>query len=279
MSATTSSAPDDPTVLAETVQTFRVFCGLVLLSYAKHTTAPRDVTIGHFMARGMVCLENILRVWEAGSESDAWILHRALLDRLFHLHALADRNEFSAFEDFSFMARYEVRHKLLSHPEFKTRVPDHLRRLQQEEKERYEALHRKGGRWTRPKAEDVAKTMGMGFLYHFGYDLASTQVHPMARDGEADFERLTAPPGTHPLPDATVVRNSILAESMLVQEGLNASSLQWRRIVYDFLDQIRTFLIDGNPQFHATFYKIGKAQPEFELCENPPKPPGTPASD
>ena len=48
------------------------------------------------------------------------------------------------------------------------------------------------------------------FLYRFGYDYASTHVHPMANDGEADFEVLISPPGAAKLPDETVVRNSIL---------------------------------------------------------------------
>jgi len=269
MTARTSSAPDDPKVLAQALETFRVFCGLVLLSYAKHTNAPREVTIGHLMARGMACLDNIFRVWSAGSEQDAWILHRALLDRLFHLHALAERDEFAAFEEFSFMALYEARHQLLSSPEMRDKVPTSLRQLQESHKERYDELRRKGVKWRRPKAEDVAKAMGMSFLYHFGYDFASTQVHPMARDGEADFDRLTSPPHVLPLPDATVIHNSILAQSMLVQEGLNASCLRWRAVVYRFLEEIRAFLYDGNLQFNTTFYAIGKAVPGLELCEKP----------
>ena len=54
---------------------------------------------------------------------------------------------------------------------------------------------------------------------------------------------------------------------MLVQEALNVSRMRWRAIAYDFLDQVRVFLGTGDPQFHVTFYKIGRAWPEFELCE------------
>lgn len=109
--------------------------------------------------------------------------------------------------------------------------------------------------------------MNLGFLYRFGYDYASTHVHPMAGDGEVDFTTLISPPHALALPDATVVRNSILVQSMLVQEALNVSKLRWRAIVYDFLDQIRVFLGTGDPQFHMTFYKIGLAWQEFHLCE------------
>jgi hypothetical protein len=89
----------------------------------------------------------------------------------------------------------------------------------------------------------------------------------MASDGEADFTALISPPGAIKLPDATVVRNSILVQSMLVQEAFNVSRMCWRAIAYDFLDQVRVFLGTGDPQFHVTFYKIGRAWPEFELCE------------
>lgn len=124
--------------------------------------------------------------------------------------------------------------------------------------------------WCRPKAEDVAKSMGLGFLYRFGYDLASTHVHPMAQDGEIDFARLTFL-ANHQSPDATVVRNSILVQSMLIQEALNASSVQWSKIIYDFIDQLRKFLNDGkNLEFLVTFYKIGKAWPTLDFCE--PRP-------
>jgi hypothetical protein len=121
----------------------------------------------------------------------------------------------------------------------------------------------------RPKPEDVAKKMDLGFLYRFGYDYASTHVHPMADDGQADFMALTSPPHATTPPDATVVRNSILVQSMLIQVALNISGMRWRVIVYDFLDQIRTFLGKGDPRFHETLFKIGQAWPDFQLCEPP----------
>ena len=88
--------------------------------------------------------------------------------------------------------------------------------------------------------------MGLGFLYRFGYDYASTHIHPMADDGEADFGRLTSPSQTVAPGDATVVRNSLLVESILIQEALNVSSLKWCAIVYDFLDQVKHFAGEGS---------------------------------
>jgi hypothetical protein len=149
----------------------------------------------------------------------------------------------------------------------RSKVPASLKEIQRSDRPRYDALAAKERRWRRPKPEDVAKRMDLGFLYRFGYDYASTHVHPMASDGEADFNALIAAPRAVVLPDATVVRNSILVQSMLVQEAFNVSQLRWRAIAYDFLDQVRVFIGTGDPQFHVTFYKIGRAWPDFELCE------------
>ena len=69
------------------------------------------------------------------------------------------------------------------------------------------------------------------------------------------------------LRDPTVVKNSILIRSMLVQEALNVSEMRWRDIMYDFLDQIRLFLGSGDPQLRLTLCKIGRACPDSQLCE------------
>lgn len=266
MTESNAPSPEESEVLHQAIETFRVYSGIVLLSFAKHGQGLRDMVARNFIARGMSCTQSIYAVWKAGSEQDAWILHRSLLDRLLHLHQLAETDGFADFEEHSFLAMYEARHQLLSDPDMRGKAPPSLKELQKKDRSRYESISQKQSRWYRPKAEEVAKRMDLGFLYRFGYDYALTHVHPMAGDGEADFETLISPPGAVKLPDATVVRNSILVQSMLVQEALNVSTMRWRAIAYDFLDQIRVFLGTGDPQFHVTFYKIGRAWPEFELC-------------
>jgi hypothetical protein len=267
MTEANSEPPVDPEVLHQAIETFRVYSGVVLLSFAKHGQGLRDTVARNFVARGMSCTQSIYSVWKAGSEQDAWILHRSLLDRLLHLHHLGETDGFSAFDEYSFLSMYEARHQLLSDPDMSAKVPSTLKELQKRDRERYEALSGNRARWHRPKAEDVAKKMNLGFLYRFGYDYASTHVHPMSGDGEADFTTLISAPHAVTIPDATVVRNSILVQSMLVQEAFNVSKMRWRAIAYDFLDQLRVFVGTGDPQFHVTFYKIGKAWPALQLCE------------
>ena len=267
MTESNALPPEDSELLHQAIETFRVYCGVVLLSFAKHGQGLRDTVARNFIARGMSCTKSIYAVWKTGSEQDAWILHRSLLDRLLYLHHLGETDGFSDFEEHTFLSMYKARQQLLSDPDMREKVPPSLKELQKKDRPRYETLSRTQSRWRRPKAEEVAKSMNLGFLYRFGYDYASTHVHPMACDGEADFTTLISPPGAVNLPDATVVRNSILVQSMLVQEALDISRMRWRAIAYDFLDQICVFLETGDPQFHMTFYKIGREWPEVELCQ------------
>lgn len=259
MTGTKLVVPVEEALLANAVDTLKVFCGMLLLSISKHGGTLRDTVVRNFIARGMACTESIFLVWRSESEQDAWILHRTLLDRLFHLHHLAQHDEFKAFEEFSFIKLYEARHSLLSDIQMCEQVPNTLKSLQGSHKSRYQQLLASKTFWRRPKAENVAKEMDLAFLYRYGYDYASTHVHPMASDGEADFYRLTSSLPDQQKPDATVVRNSILVQTLLIQEGMNASSVRWRKIVFDFLDQTRRFLADGSPEFQATLHKIGRA--------------------
>src|ERR1019366_3085415 len=269
MNVETHGALPVPDAMAEAVETMKVFCGMLLLSFAKHGTALRDTVIRNFIARGMACTESIHQVWHSGSEQDAWILHRTLLDRLFHLHHLAQLDEFKVFEDYSFMTLFEAREQLIGDSDMRDKVPKSLKVLQNSNRGRYKKLLASGSRWRRPKAEEVAKAMGLEFLYRHGYNYGSTHVHPMASDGEIDFERLVSPARQRRLADPTVVQNSILVQSLLIQEGLNASTMRWRRIAFHFVEQVRKFAGDGNPAFHLTLYRMTKDWPAFELCQAP----------
>jgi hypothetical protein len=266
--------PTEPDILYEAIDTFRVYCGVVLLSFARHGQDLRETIARNFIARGMSCTQNIFAVWKAGSEQDAWILHRSLIDRLLHLHYLGETGSFSDFEKFSFISVYEARHKLLSDPNMSTRIPKSLKELEKTQKSKYDLLASSRPRWHRPKAKDVAKHMGLSFLYNLGYDYASMHVHPMSNDGDADFITLIKSPLEHTIPDATVVRNSILVQSLIVQEALNVSKMRWHSIVYEFLDQLLVFLENRDQQYKLTMYKIGKAWPEFQLCKTSVKEEG-----
>jgi len=256
----------------EALQTLKIYCGIILLSLARHSQEIRDKTISNFIARGTVCTENILSVWKEGSEADAWVLHRSLLDRLFHLHDLIERDSFLAFDEYSFLRIYETRHNLLCDKEmlnkFSASQIESFKRLMKSQKKRYQELKSEHDRWSRPKAENVARSMNLNFLYRFGYDYASMYVHPMAQEGENDLIRLTTPSRHHSYPDSTVVKNSLLVHSLLIQEGLNGSSVKWMAVIYDFIDHFREFLKDDRSRkFQQTFYKIDSAWPAVDFCK------------
>lgn len=208
-SASEIECPDDQDELGDVVRTMRVFTGLALFGFARNGDGLRDQIARNFVARGMACLDSILLVWQSESEKDAWILHRTLLDRLFHLHSLAAKNNFAEFDAFSFKATYEARNRLAStqNPVLRSKLASSLKQTQRFNRERYEKILDSGVEWRRPKAEDVAKEMGLECLYGLGYDYASTHVHPMADDGEVDFRRLTLPTQSGRLPDAMVRRD------------------------------------------------------------------------
>jgi hypothetical protein len=156
MTESTAPSPEEPEALRQAIETFRVYCGVVLLSFAKHGQGVRETVARNVIARGMSCMQSISAVWYTGSEQDAWILHRSLLDRLLHLHHLGETDRFADFEAHSFMSMYEARQQLLSDPDVKAKAPPSLKELQKRDRARYESV-RTQSRWRRPNAEQVAK--------------------------------------------------------------------------------------------------------------------------
>lgn len=262
------SQPNDPEVIEDAISALRVVTGMVLFCFSDEKIALKERITGNFIARGMTCVDSIYKVWKSGSEQDAWILYRSLLDRFFHLRYLHENKEFEKFDDFSFITLYDVRNKLLSDPDpiMKQKIPRSLKELQKKNRKRYDEIKKKKVKWRRPEAKEIAKKMEAKFLYDIGYDFASTHVHPMATDGISDFNRLTSPTQKGDLPDATVVRNSLLIQTVMMREAFNISNLKWRSIVFSFLDDIQNFLNGDELSYRITFMKLANAGPDFELC-------------
>jgi hypothetical protein len=83
-------------------------------------------------------------------------------------------------------------------------------------------------------------------LYRFGYDFASRLVHPMATDGLEDFYRITMLDPLRTFPTSDRSANTLLIGTIIVQEALNASSFRWRRVLFDFLDELRRGVETGS---------------------------------
>ena len=103
----------------------------------------------------------------------------------------------------------------------------------------------------------------------FGYDFGSTHVHPMANDGEQDFFTITKLEPAPEFPDQrSVLSNSLLIGTMIVQEALNASLLSWRALVYNLIDDLRKFLDKGSDDYKHSVVKVGTLfEQDVRLCE------------
>src|SRR4030042_5571380 len=138
--------------------------GIILFSFAKHESDIKNQIIRNFVARAAMMLKGIFNLWEISDYQDAWIIHRALLDRLFHLHDLGVKNAFSEFDDWSFFEQYKAQNKLKSDPEFKGQAVGWVYELSDDQKSRIKSLSANPTKWRRPTAEDTAKSMNLSFL-------------------------------------------------------------------------------------------------------------------
>ncbi|MCG2784602.1 MAG: DUF5677 domain-containing protein [Anaerolineae bacterium] len=256
--------PEQYDELFEVIQEYTL---IVLASITDNSTSVRDVIIRNFIARGLTCLRSILHIWKLGDFDNCWSIFRIMLDRLFHLQSLWDKNEFEVFEKWSFIQQYKARQDARSDPELRKKVHSSRISFTPDEKKRYNQLIKENIKWVRPKAEIVAKSQDLSFLYKYGYDYASTLVHPMATDGASDFEQLSKGIIAIPRESLGVLQNAVLAQLLLIQIGLNASDLQWRTIMYDFIDECLSALKGYNQKYRFTFAKIATMSPGVQWCE------------
>lgn len=243
--------------------------GMVLFSFARNECDTKNIIIRNFVARSAITLKSIFALWDVGDFQNSWVIHRALVDRMFHLHSISVNDEFSLFDDWSFFEQYKAQNRVKSDSEFKHEAVDWVYELSAEQKRRINELSKNKPMWRRPKAEDVAKDMGMGFLYKYGYDFASMHVHPMADDGQEDFYTITKLKASLKFPSQiTVISNTILTSSMILQEALNHSSFRWQKILWDYLDELRQSLNDGNQSYELSFIKLAQFFENGTLLES-----------
>lgn len=219
----------------------------VLFELARDGEGNRDTIIRNFIARSEMTATSIFQLYRISDYQSCWVLHRCLVDRLFHLHSLQKDNAFDDFEEWSFLKQYNAMNRMRSDPEVSGVRGHPLFTITREQKSRASELSKKDMLWYRPKPELVAKEMDMQFLYRYGYDFASTHVHPMANDGDQDFYSISGLQAAKPYPDQRMVlSNTLLVATMVVQEGLNASTPQWRALVYQVLEGLRLFVGTGS---------------------------------
>jgi len=237
---------------------FQGISGLLLFDFARAQCGSRDIIIRNTIAKANTLAGSIFRLWDAGDVDNGYVLYRCLLDRLFHLWHLAERNEFELFEEWSYFEQFNARNKVRSDPECREALTERLFSFTDEEMVRGKLLAKSPPKWSRPRPEDAAKGLQLGILYRYGYDFASRLVHPMATDGNEDFFRITKLQPAPDFPDQrSLLSNTLLIATMAVQQGLNASHFRWRRVVFDFLDELRSGVGTGSKSYREPFLKIG----------------------
>ena len=254
--------------LEAAVESLTIYSNTLLFEFAKHSDEIKDIIIRDFIARGIVLLRSITYLWTKKCYSDANILSRSLVDRLIHLIYLVDTNTFTEYKEWSFVKQYEQRNRARSIPEFRDSLNLSEWKDTEEEKSKYSEYKNRNLQWKRPNPEEIMKNRGLGFLYTLGYDYGSMHVHPMADDGLEEFKLLTNVEEVQSQEDQrSMINNSCLILSMIIQEGFNAGTLNWRKICYDFLDDIREHLSSGSDNYKICFLKIGKLLENGEaLC-------------
>jgi hypothetical protein len=253
----------------EVVGALNGIAGATLFEFARLGEGRRDTICGHFVARSITMSKSIFTLYETGDYQDCWILHRCLMDRLFHLEHLAVTNSFDVYEEWSFVEQYNALRRVQEDPMFPGAALDPAFELAPDQIARAKALRKRAPVWRRPRAEDVAKRLRLHFLYRYGYDFASRYVHPMANDGLRDFHDITGLQPAPAFPDERVVlSNTVLVATMLTQSALNASSLLWRNVLYDFLEAVRQYVGEGGNEYKVLFVKLGRAlESGFRLAE------------
>jgi Family of unknown function (DUF5677) len=253
----------------EGLSALHAISGLLLFEFARENINNKDTIIRNFIARADMMTRAVFSLWDLQAYQDCWIIHRCLIDRLFHLWQLQQGDEFEVFEAWSFLEQFKAMNRVRSDAEFSGALNSKFFNITPEQKERASLLQKHPPIWRRPKAEVAAKGLDMGFLYHFGYDFASSHIHPMANDGQQDFYTITK---LEPVPDfpehRVVLSNSLLINTMLIQQGLNSSTFSWRPLVYDFLHDIRHMLGTGSEDYKISFLKLGKMiEQGIRLCK------------
>jgi hypothetical protein len=194
-----------------------------------------------FVSRSTIQLSAITTLAQLDLDSDASALYRSMIERYLLHDELAERREFAVFMDYCYQKLRLQDQRILSNPMMKGRENVADRRLTPGERQRMNAIAAdpKVRGWRRPKPEDTAQRLGLKFLYDGGFDYASSQVHPNAYDGTADYLRLVDP---NRVPTRisleTTVQNSQLACVLLTQSVMNRLPLKWRSFFWDLFTAI-----------------------------------------
>lgn len=246
---------------------YRRITALLIFSIHHYEVNNRKLIIRNFMAKSIASLQGAFTLWEIKNYQDCYVLLRVLTDRLFHLYDLIENDKFTEFDDWTFYQQFCSRNQLRSDQENSKKIIKEAFNATAEEKERFLNIQKAGITYKRPKPEKISKELDLHFLYKYGYDHASTLVHPMANDGWEDVIHLT---GLYPdaiLPDhRSVLSNCLLINHLLHNHAMRGLGFKWRREIVEFMDSSTNFLKTGDKGYLKCFLAIAELGATAVLC-------------
>ncbi len=86
-------------------------------------------------------------------------------------------------------------------------------------------------------------------------------MHPMANDGEVEFNQMLTSPSSKTSSHldqqhVVVQQNSILISILTITECLNLSSLKWRSLVYNFINSFGEAMRSEPNEFELNYEKM-----------------------
>lgn len=192
----------------------------------------------NFLAKSTMLVRSIYQLWPTRAYQECHILYRSLLDRLFYLDHLYRTDGFQAYDDWSFARQYDLLARWRNDTRFQGQDKPHTM-PSPEERDRRRQLRKSPSHWSIPSAAQIAHKMNRDYLYLYGYDHGSMNVHPLANDGLQDFETLTRLKSGVSYPEQTqVLRNAVLVLWLLISDTLDYVSITRKQLLATYLDNI-----------------------------------------
>jgi hypothetical protein len=213
----------------------------------------RDEIVANFLARSIISLHSIWVLYETGDYSNCMIILRCIIDRLLHLGYINEKNAFEKFRQLSLVERHKYLHKIKSDATMTKKEGATFKLAYKLSSKIVDYIQRHGANsfnWKGVKPKETAKEMGLEFIYHFGYDHASSYVHPMADEGTQDIMRLLGlPPVSLGADSRTILQNASLSMQLLLRNALLSTEIKWDNRYYQFLDNIMHYTGTGEIDF------------------------------
>lgn len=246
----------------EIVTIYEMGCAMVIFTFDNIEPTSKNKILRNFASKSISQLMSIRVLNNHNHVFDSFIIYRSMLDRLAHLYFLERTNTFDEFEKWSFVKQVEANNTSLSSEVFKDSLNKNLFQSSSEEKKRYKSLKEEKVKWRRPDVENEFKIKNYHFLYQFGYDHASTHVHPMANDGLVEYfasysEDVPEHISEHvKLQSQIILKNASLVSSLTITACLNSSNYKWRRLIYNFLETFNDCLDCYSDEFETNYIKM-----------------------